>query len=62
MQELLSKSIELEKLILELKECAKVMDKNSYSFNNTMNLIQQYTLEKIRINDALNIWVQAQKK
>lgn len=62
MQELLNKSIELEKLIIELKECTKVIDKKSSDFNNTMNLIQQYTLEKLRINNALNIWTEVQRK
>lgn len=56
MLQLLNKSIELEKLITELKECAKKMDNESHEFNNTTNLIQQYTLEKIRIDDALKVW------
>lgn len=56
MQELLNKSIELNVLIQELKSCAKLMDKESHEFNNTTNLIQQYTLEKIRIDDALKVW------
>ena len=56
MQQLLNKKIELEKLIAELKECAKKMDKQSHEFNNTINLIQQYTLEKIGIDDALEVW------
>lgn len=58
MLQLLNKSIELEKLITELKESAKKMDNESYEFNNTTNLIQQYTLEKIRIDDALKVWNQ----
>lgn len=58
MLQLLNKSIELEKLIIELKECAKKMDNKSHEFNNTTNLIQQYTLEKIRIDDALKVWNQ----
>ena len=32
------------------------MDNESHEFNNTTNLIQQYTLEKIRIDDALKVW------
>lgn len=56
MLQLLKKSIELEKLITELKESAKKMDNESHAFNNTTNLIQQYTLEKIRIDDALKVW------
>lgn len=56
MLQLLNKSIELEKLITELKEIAKKMDNESHEFNNTTNLIQQYTLEKIRIDDALKVW------
>lgn len=58
MQELLNKSIELNVLIQELKDCAKIMDKGSHEFNNTINLIQQYTLEKIGIDDALKVWNQ----
>ena len=56
MQELLNKSIELNMLIQELKSCAKLMDNESHEFNNTTNLIQQYTLEKTRIDDALKVW------
>ena len=56
MQQLLNKSIELHTLVLELIECAKKMDNESPEFNNTTNLIQQYTLEKIRIDDALKVW------
>ena len=58
MLQLLNKSIELEKLIIELKERAKKMDNESHEFNNTTNLIQQYTLEKIRIDDALKVWTE----
>lgn len=58
MQELLNKSTELNVLIQELKECAKKMDNESHEFNNTTTLIQQYTLEKIRIDDALKVWNQ----
>ena len=58
MLQLLNKSIELEKLITELKECAKKMDNESQEFNNTTTLIQQYTLEMIRIDDALKVWNQ----
>lgn len=56
MLQLLNKSIELEKLITELKEIAEKMDNESHEFNNTTNLIQQYTLEMIRIDDALKVW------
>ena len=56
MLQLLNKSIELQRLIIELKESAKKMDKGSHEFNNTINLIQQYTLEKIGIDDALKVW------
>ena len=56
MLQLLNKSIELEKLITELKESAKKMDNESHEFNSTTTLIQQYTLEKIRIDDALKVW------
>lgn len=56
MLQLLNKSIELEKLIAELKDCAEKMDNESHEFNNTTTLIQQYTLEKIRIDDALKVW------
>ena len=59
MLQLLNKSIELEKLIIELKEIAKKMDNESHEFNNTTNLIQQYTLEKVRIDEALKIWNKA---
>ena len=58
MLQLLNRSIELEKLITELKEIANKMDNESHEFNNTTNLIQQYTLEKIRIDDALKVWYQ----
>lgn len=58
MLQLLNKSIELEKLINELKECAKKMNNESHEFNNTSNLIHQYTLEKIKIDDALKAWNQ----
>lgn len=59
MQELLNKSIELNMLIQELKNCAKEMDNESPEFNNTTALIQQYTLEKLRIDEALKIWNKA---
>ena len=59
MQELLNKSIELNVLIQELKDCAKIMDNESHEFNNTTALIQQYTLEKVRIDEALKIWNKA---
>ena len=59
MLQLLNKSIELEKLIIELKESAKKMDNESPEFNNTTALIQQYTLEKVRIDEALKIWNKA---
>ena len=59
MQELLNKSIELNVLIQELKNCAKIMDNESQEFNNTTALIQQYTLEKVRIDEALKIWNKA---
>lgn len=58
MLQLLNKSIELGKLITELRECAKKMDNESPEFNNTTNLMQQYTLEKIKIDDALKVWNQ----
>lgn len=59
MQELLNKSIELNVLIQELKHCAKIMNYESPEFNNTTALIQQYTLEKLRIDEALKIWNKA---
>lgn len=59
MQELLNKSIELNVLIQELKNCAKIMDNESPEFNNTTALIKQYTLEKVRIDEALKIWNKA---
>lgn len=58
MLQLQNKSIELGKLITELRECAKRMDNESHEFNNTTNLIQQYTLEKIIVDDALKVWNQ----
>lgn len=59
MQELLNKSIELNALIQELKNCAKIMDNESPEFNSTTTLIQQYILEKVRIDEALKIWNKA---
>jgi len=56
MLHLLARSLELEALIKELQECAKLMDNETSVFHNTTSLIQSYTIEKIRIDEALKIW------
>lgn len=56
MLHLLARSLELEALIKELQESAKLMDNETSVFHNTTSLIQSYTIEKIRIDEALKIW------
>lgn len=56
MLHLLARSLELEALIKELQECAKLMDNETSVFHNTTSLIQSYTIEKKRIDEALKIW------
>ena len=46
MLHLLARSLELEALIKELQECAKLMDNETSVFHNTTSLIQSYTIEK----------------
>lgn len=56
MLHLLSRSLELEALIKELQECAKLMDNETSTFHNTAALISAYNLEKIRIDEAMEVW------
>lgn len=62
MYHLLNKSIELEALIIELQKCANLMDNETAEFHNTTKLIGQYRLEKIRIDDALEVWNKSMEK
>lgn len=56
MLHLLNRVTELDALIKELQECAKLMDNESSVFINTTKLVQQYMIEKIRIEDTLKVW------
>lgn len=62
MLHLLNRTIELEAMIKELQECANYMDNESSVFHNTAALIKDYTIEKIRLEEVMEIWRKSKQK